>query len=186
MKVWLIFFILLNILGLYNQERCSETEYTTAQFFSNINNFCSLAKVDAGFQCVIKMSDDNVVLCGSEECDQCEGSPILDISCNYLSQEDNFNYELNKYLNSQCRIREVSDGSICTYDIDNLKCVEINSCESMPTDKCNEFPVSDHTKICKLKSDQRQCEIVERPNKKNKASFINRMSLFINIFILLL
>ena len=182
MKVWLIFFILLNILGLYNQERCSETE--SAQFFSIIDNFCSLAKVDAGSQCIMKEGDE--VGCESEQWEPCEGTPILDISCNYLGQEDNFEYEFNKYLNSQCRIREVSDGSICTYDIDNLKCVEINSCESMPTDKCNEFPVSDHTKICKLKSDQSQCEIVERPNKKNKASFINRMSLFINIFILLL
>ena len=184
MKVWLIFYILLNILGFYNQERCEGLEYTEAQFISITNNFCSLAKVDAGFQCVMKEGDE--VGCESEECDPCEGTPILDISCNYLGQEDNFEYEFNKYLNSQCRIREVSDGSICTYDIDNLKCVEINSCESMPTDKCNEFPVSDHTKICKLKSDQSQCEIVERPNKKNKASFINRMSLFINIFILLL
>ncbi len=184
MKVWLIFFILLNILGLYNQERCSETEYTTAQFVSIINNFCSLAKVDAGFQCVMKEGDE--VVCESKECDPCEGTPILDISCNYLGQEDNFEYEFNKYLNSQCRIREVSNGGICTFDIDNLKCVEINSCESMLPDKCNEFPVSDNTKIWKLKSDQSQCEIVERPKKNNKASFINRISLIINIFILLL
>ena len=107
---------------------------------------------------------------------------LLDISCNYLGQEDNFEYEFNKYLNSQCRIREVSDGSICTYDIDNLKCVEINSCESMLPDKCNEFPVSDNTKIWKLKSDQSQCEIVERPKKNNKASFINRHFMLLSFF----
>ena len=66
-------------------------------------------------------------------------------------------------------------------------------CEDMPIDSCNQFPMSDNSKICKLDSERKQCVVVETtsetkksPSKTNKASFINRISLIINIFILLL
>ena len=186
MKIWLIFVILWNIIEPYNQGEC-ESLAIRKDNVDLIDEFCSQAKVDDGHKCVRNIVDGTLDGCKQESCPDCTDvtTSTIDKLCTDLNENGDFSNEFETFLDKKCRTGEVSDEGICVYDVGSDRCKAIFSCETMFTDKCNEFHLSDINKICKLKSDGSQCEITEKPKKLSKASFING-TLLINIFILFL
>ena len=185
MKIWLIFVILLNIIEPYNQGECESLNIKKDNGYL-IEEFCNQAKVDDGHKCVANVVDGILNGCIQESCPDCtDVIPTVDKFCNNLNEDGDFSNEFEKFLDKKCRTAEVSDEGICVYDISSDGCYEIFSCDTMFTDKCNDFKLSDINKICKLNSDGTKCEITDKPKKLSKASFINGISL-INIFILFL
>ena len=69
--------------------------------------------------------------------------------------------ELLNELASYCSQADESDA--CIYIDSIMNCAE--NCEGMPTNRCNDYPVPDPTKICSLDSAENKCKERERPTE---------------------
>ena len=183
MKVWLILFISLNILDFYNQELCIQL---TGSIKSALNGpaeeYCKRGKSPEGKVCSASVDND---ACQSKPCSGNECfPPTIEETCQQLLE--GFWINLAPTINAYCRTATDESGA-CIFNSASLRCEHKDTCDEMPLDRCNEFPVDDEKKICSKNSETNKCEITDRPKKKNnKANFINKISLIIYILIFLI